>query len=103
MEIRKFENDPALINPELLTDTVQQEFHRIVRNAWEEVLKGVLRQYLGREPELEDAKLLTLGTNPNWDYSLLSVDGHSVGKIVQDFKGTSVTVTFVPNEFTLTL
>lgn len=92
------ELDPTLLSLDFDMDKVTIEFHTIVRNAWEETLKGVLRQYLGREPVLEDGKLLTIGTNPNWDYSLLSVDGHSVGKIVQEFKGSSLTVTFIPNQ-----
>jgi hypothetical protein len=67
----------------------------------EEVLRSVLRQILGREPEFEDAKLLTIIRYPGdlMDYSL-AYDGHEIGRVVFEntFENQTAkwTVTFKP-------
>lgn len=74
-------------------------FHKLVIAKTEDVLRDLLRQYLKREPTNEDARLLTIGTNPNWDYDLIMIEGNQVGRIIRDFSvPTKVTVTFIPDE-----
>lgn len=67
----------------------------------ERVLLDVLRQALGREPELEDAKLLTIIRYPGdiMDYTL-ALWGREIGRMEfnQEFSdgGAKWTVTFKP-------
>lgn len=80
-------------------DEIIDAFHKMVQNKTEECLRELLRQYLKREPVDEDGQLITIGTNPNWDYDLIMIEGRQVGKLVRDFsKSNMVTVTFIPDK-----
>lgn len=69
----------------------------MVIQLYEKTLRELLRQYLGREPENEDGKMITIGRNPNWDYELIAINGTEVGRIKIEYNGPSVTCTFTPN------
>lgn len=62
----------------------------------EEILGSILKQYLKRDPVPKDGKLLTIGTNPNWDYDLISIEGRHVGRIITEINLTGMTITFIP-------
>lgn len=67
----------------------------------EEIIKGILKQILGREPIPEDAKQLTAyrceDDNDLLDYHLCYNSIH-IGKVVFDLKGHSISVTFKPKK-----
>jgi hypothetical protein len=74
-------------------------FYKIVMEQYEKCLMELLRQYLKREPIIpDDAKRITIGTNPNWEYDLIAIDGVQVGRITKTFEGATVTVTFKPDK-----
>lgn len=78
---------------------VQDLFYKIVMEQYEKCLMELLRQYLKREPIIpEDAQRVTIGTNPNWEHDLISLDGVHVGRITKTFSGSTVTVTFEPDK-----
>lgn len=77
---------------------IQGLFSDMVIQLYEKTLKELLRQYLGREPEVEDGKLITIGRNPNWDYELIAINGIEVGRVKFEYNGPSVTCTFIPNK-----
>ncbi len=76
----------------------------LVRQQSEKVLKELLRQILKREPVPEDARLLTIGTSPQFytesgdTYQLVSYNSIQVGRMVMKFTTFEVTVTFEPSK-----
>lgn len=77
-------------------ESMQTILHNEYLRALENVIIQVMSQYLGREAALEDAKRITIGQNPNWDYILIAIDGNSVGKITSDFV-PNLRITFTPS------
>jgi hypothetical protein len=81
-------------------NSVMTNFIKMVYKTEEDIIKQVLRQILGREPVLEDAKDLTKAYRTDishTDYDL-SYKNIPVGKVIFEFNGPSFSVTFTPNE-----
>lgn len=47
----------------------------------EKLIANLLKEYLGREPELEDYKKVTLGISNYFEHELIMIEGIEVGKI----------------------
>lgn len=47
----------------------------------EKLIAHLLKEYLGKEPELEDYKKVTLGGSNYFEHELIMIDGIEVGKI----------------------
>lgn len=78
-------------------DFVMHHLTKELNKMQDEILRGVLRQILDREPELEDAKLLTIIRYPDdlLDYSL-AYAGYEVGRVIFEHTGTTWAITFKP-------
>ena len=75
---------------------------QIVKQKEEEILKEVLRQCLGRDPELSDAKRLTRGIMEGiHDRYKLAFDNSYIGDVVYHFpngidKSEKFSIEFIP-------
>ena len=76
---------------------IQDQLKEKVVTAWENCLTRVLREFLQREPTLEDAKKCTLYSREGeLDVKYLTYNGTRLGKIVTDIRPPIGSVTFYP-------
>lgn len=83
--------------PETDFNLIMHHLTKELNRLQEEVLRGVLKQILGREPEIQDAKLLTIIRYPSdmLDYTL-AYGGSEIGRVVFENEMTKWTITFKP-------
>lgn len=76
-------------------DDIRSAMYRSFHNCEEKVVMGVFEQYLGRVPELEDAKRGTRISHISFpNRYILCIDDNQLGMIIRDHQNLSVS--FIP-------